>query len=230
MQISTFVRVLDEMTAKAKRKAHAVRGPLAIAGSLTRKEIFGEFELGSGSYTNEDGETAEVSCSDSATIQSGAWVVRTVVGTKSHGRQKTDHYAYVPFRSARSMNHCVMRIDQILLVRRKNMGWRNNEARLAVGMLWDHLAVRSGTGLETSYNDDPTKGACCVPRALFLNERMKGKGTKTAIFLRQIHCPCVFVPGPPGHTFIRLSKMKFHGRRDLMMCGSDAYEGDSDDE
>lgn len=218
------------MAAKVARQSHSVRGPLAIAGVLTEEHVKGEYNSILGRREWPQDTPAEVMCSDTATIQSGAWVVRTSAGTESHGREKTDNFVYVPYRSARSLNHCILEIKQILLVRRKGMEWRGDEARLAVGTLWDHLVVRDGAGLETAYNDDPASGACSVPRAVYLSEKRKSMGYPYALFLRQVHCPCVVVPGPPGMTFITLSKMGYPGRRDLLHSGTDVAESDSDNE
>ena len=214
------MEVLDEMMPQRASQCHQVQGPLAIAGRLTREHIKGTFNRGTGKIEHKDNEMATVWCSDSATIQSGAWIVRTHDGCHAHGREHTDQYVYVPFRSARGHNHCVMHIKQILLIRRKKMDWVNDEARVAVGTLWEHLPVRRGAGLETEYNDDPSTGACSVPRAMHLSPKQKGKGRSYCIFLRQIHCPCVFVPDKIfGDTFMTLSKMGYHGRRDLQVTG-----------
>lgn len=226
--MTKFVEALDNMN--DARQAHRVSGELAIAGVLTRTKMKGTFDGTTGETVYDNNEKPEVFSSDTATIQSGAWVVRTEAGCLSHKRQKTDKYVYIPFRAARGISHCVMKIDQLLLVRLKGMSWRGEEARIAVGTLWDRLAIREGAGLEVTYNDDPTRGACCVPRVLYLSAAKKAKGRRIAVYLRQVHCPCAFYPGPPGETFITVSKMGFHGRRDLLVTGSDVRDGDSDDE
>lgn len=209
------------MEAHHARRAHRVRGDLAIAGKLTRQCIMGTFIRATGRVEFPRGEPAEVLCSDTATIQAGAWVVRTSKASQSHGREHTDMYVYIPFRTANGLNHCILKIEQILLVRRKLMGWRGNEARIATGILWERLVVRRGAGLETEYNDDPSVGACCVPRALHLSRAHAHRGIRYAVFLRQIHCPCVYIPEEKvGETFMTLSKMGFHGRRDLMFTGT----------
>lgn len=215
LQVTRFVEVLDSMEAKAARRAHKVEGQLALAGVLTRAHIKGIFNERDGSIQHVNRQKAEVYCSDSATIQSGAWVVRTDAGSRAHGRTHTDQYVYIPFRAGRSHNACVMKIDQVLLVKRSDMGWREGEARLAVGTMWDHLTIRRGAGLETSYNDNPALRACSVPRALWASQAHRAKGYPWAVFLRQVHCPVAFIPGDTGDTFVTISKMGFHGRKDL---------------
>lgn len=212
-----FLAVLDSMEAKVSRRAHRVSGPLELAGKLTRNHILGHKDPRTGLRATVDNEEAEVFWSDTATVQNGAWVVRTEKGSNSHGRTHTDHYVYVPFWAGRSQNPCIMKIDQIVLIRRKGMSWPDDEARLAVGTLWDRLPRREGAGLEQRYNDDPTTGACCVPRALFTSAAQKQKGYPWAVWLRQIHCPVAYIPGVSRDTFVTIGKMGFHGRRDLFL-------------
>lgn len=224
VQITRFMTTLDAMERQVAGRFHRVEGELAIAGKLTSKHIMGTHESTTGATILENGDPTTVWCSDSASIRNGAWVVRTDTGSVSHGRQHSDQYAYIPFRSKGGMNHCVMKIKQFVLVQRTNMGWRGDEARLAVGTLFDHLAVRHGAGLETQYNDDPTSGACCVPRALHATSSKLAKGSDMAVFLRQVHCSCVYIPGKDGcATFMTLSKMGIHGRRDLGITSSDFF-------
>lgn len=215
LQVSKFVKVLNEMNERATR-SHQVQGELAIAGVLTGSHITGTWNKGTGQVVHKDGHVATVQYSDSATIQSGAFVIRTEKGSSAYQRTHTDHFVYVPFRAGRRHNACVMQIDQLLLVKRKGMQWRNDEARIAVGTMWDHLTVRRGIGLETEFNDDPALGPCTVPRALLLTPSRRKKGYKMAIFIRQIHCPCVFIPDDDGDTFMTISKMGYHGRKDLL--------------
>ena len=191
------------------RRAHEVRGDMAIAGKLRRHHILGE-RVGA---VVED--SAHVLCSDSASIRAGTCVVRTQRGADHYGRTKCDHYAYIPFRSGSRHNACVMEIHQILLVRKQGMGWDHDEARIAVGVLYDRLPIRAGAGLESTYNDDCSIGSCCVPRALFLSARRKKEGYKWAVFLSQIHCSRAVHTAAQGTTFLTNSKMSFHGRKDL---------------
>lgn len=215
LQVTRFAEVLDSMAAKVERQAHQVEGPLAIAGKLSRSHVKGtrNERLGVMEYLN--GIKAQVFFSDTATIQSGAWVVRTVAGSQAYGRTHVDHFAYVPFMSGRAQNPCVMKIDQILLIKRADMGWPGEEARVAVGTIWDHLTVAKGAGLETRYNDDPAKFACSVPRGLWCSKDRRGRGYPWAVHLRQIHCPVAYIPGDSGDMFVTLSKMGFNGRKDL---------------
>lgn len=212
--MSRFAKCLTEMADRAGR-AHRVEGELEIAGKLKAEHIKGTKNRQKGGIDHEDDQKAEVQCSDSATIHRGAFVVRTAVGTKAYGRTHSDQYVYVPFRAGGAHNACVMRISQLLLVKRAGMGWPNDEARFAVGKMWDHLAVRKGVGLETHFNDDPALGACTIPRALFLAPKRRRMGYRIAVFLRQIHCPCVYIPDPAGDTFMTVGKMGYHGRMDL---------------
>ena len=225
-----MISVLEEMAAKASR-SHRVEGDLALAGLLGEAELRGTFNLGIGRYEPKGGISATVLCSESATIQWGAFNIRTVIGTSAKGRTKTDQYAYVPFMAGNRHNACVLEIKHIVLVRRADMGWPNGEARLAVGTLWDHLSIRRGAGLEDRFNDDPNAGACCVPRALWLSPRRRRLGYSHAVHLRQIHCPCVFIPDEvKGDYFITISKMGFNGRRDLLYeaaCGQSHEEDDA---
>jgi len=209
LQVTRFVDTLDAMEARMARRAHEVRGSLAIAGKLLRHHILGERV---GALVQG---AAHVVCSDSATIRRGMFVVRSKRGSAKSGRTKSDHFAYVPFRSGSRPNACVLEIEQILVVRQSGLGWEGDEARLAVGVMYDRLVVRSGGGLESSFNDELTQGACVVPRALFLSARRKKQGYKWAVFLNQIYCPCCVHHADQGDTFLTCSKMGFHGRKDL---------------
>jgi len=149
--------------------------------------------------------------SDTATIQSGRAIVRTETGSTSHARTKTDFFVYVPFMKKNGQNPCVMHVTQLLLVKKAGMGWLDDEARIAVGTLYDDLRVGTGAGLETEYNDDPTAGACTVPRVLWGKVANMAKGYKWAIHLRQVNCPVVHLHGPTWQAFITTHKMGFHG-------------------
>lgn len=229
LQMTRFGRVLRLMNERAAAgRGHQVQGDLALAGKLTEKHILGWWNTGLGRREYPDGVRPIVQVSDTASIQSGAFVIRSVAGSTACLRTHPDQYVYIPFASARGHNACVMRIDQLVLVRRANMGWRNDEARLAVGTLWDHLAVRRGVGLESVYNDDPSRGACRVPRALWLSPLKKAKGYQVVVFIRQIHCPCVYIPDPiDGDIFLTITKMGYRGRKDLLWnvgCGQPASD------
>ena len=209
MQVTQLAIALDNMEARAARRAHRVRGSLAIEGKLLRRHILGE-RVG-----QEVQGAAEVLCSDSASIRRGTCVVRTKGGSGASGRTKCDHFAYIPFSSGRAHNACVLKIEQIVLVHKQGMGWADDEARLAVGILYDRLPARSGAGLESSYNDELADGACVVPRALFLSARRKKEGYRYAVHLCQINCSCSVLSTVHGDTFLTSSKMSFHGRKDL---------------
>lgn len=122
LQITRFMDALDDMELQLDRRVHRVHGELATARKLLRKHVMGTHCLKTGQTILEDVVPTTVWCSDSATIQSSAWVVRMAAGTETHAREHTDYYAYVPFRSSTGMNHCVLEIKQILLVQRASMG------------------------------------------------------------------------------------------------------------
>lgn len=217
------------MAAKAGR-SHQVVGELELAGVLRERHVRGNFHVPTGCVVWDGGIQATVMCSDSATIQSGAFVIRTALGSSADGRTHTDQFVYVPFRSRTKHNACIMEIKHLMLVHRQGMGWPNDEARLAVGTLWDNLSIREGAGLETAFNDDPTRGACSIPRALFMSPTRRKKGYNHIVHIRQIACPCVYIPDrEKGDYFITISKMGFTGRRDLLFeaaCGQ-SQEDDS---
>lgn len=222
------------MADKAVR-SHRVQGELELAGILTPKEIQGERSAVTGKIVHTDVTNAPmVYHAHSATISHGAFVVRTDSGSSMHGQTHTDQYVYIPFRSGTTHNACVMKIEKIVLVCRENMGWPNNEARLAVGEIWDHLRIGNGAALETMFNDDPVYGSCCVPRVLLRTPSKRKAGYKYVVHLRQIHCPCVYIPDKAGDMFITLSKMGFHGRTDMLfeagVAEPDAVGGSSRDD
>lgn len=139
VQVSKLIRVLDAMATKSVR-SHRVQGGLELAGRLTGKHIRGERHAATGRFVHEGITKApEVFHSHAATIHYGSFFVRTAAGTVAHGQTHTDQYVYVPFRSGRTQNPCVMKIKQLVVVRREGMGWPDDEARLAVGTFWDHL-------------------------------------------------------------------------------------------
>lgn len=189
-----------------------MQGPLAIAGVLTRKKILGTRDR----ITRMKRGAAELFHNDTASIQSGAFSVRTERGSSAHGRTHTDHYVYIPFHKGRGgHNASVMKIDQIILVKQTNMGWPNDEARLAIGTLYENLKIETGAGMEEKYNDDSSTGACCVPRLLWATTSKLQAGYPWIVHLRQVNCPVAYIPGNSGAYFITISKMGVHARKDL---------------
>lgn len=209
MQVSKLCKVLNSMADRGGRQGLRVEGDLEIARVLTAEKIRGVSRQG-----RVEG-AAQVFHSDTATIQSGGALVRTVRGSHSHGRTKTDHYVYVPFMKRTSQNPCIMRIDQLLLVKRADMGWPDDEARLAVGMLYDKISIGTGGGNEVHFNEDPGQGATVVPRILYAKEAQLAQGYPWAVHLRQVHCPVVYLPGPSWSAWVTISKMGYHGRTDM---------------
>lgn len=209
-EVSHLVSALISMSNKVRNRGHQLHGPLAVAGVLTEEHITGYREAGLIK------DAAEVFYSDTASIQWGAFLIRTDKGCAAFGRTRTDQYAYIPFMAAHRQNPCVMKISQLLLVKRQGMGWPNGECRLAVGTLYDSLSIRKGAGLEAEYNDDPSREACVVPRALFASRRCLECGYLWAVHMRQINCPVAHIPGTSGDTFLTLSKLGYHGRKDLL--------------
>ena len=135
-------------------------------------------------------------------------------GARGQGSPHADQYVYVPFSSSKGHNHCVMRIQHNFVIQLPGMGWPNDEARLAMGIMYDHLRVREGVGLESRYNDEPADGACVVPRMIFASKAKLKAGYTWGVFLRQVNCPVSHLIGSKGSTFITVSKMGMHGRLD----------------
>jgi hypothetical protein len=206
MQLDKFAEALDSMAARTRRRGHGVVGAFAIAGRLLGEHVRGVRQAdGSMEYS------AEVLHAPCASIRGGAALVRTEAASAARGRTRCDFYAYVPYMRGARQDACVMRIHHLLLVRCKIMGWPNDEARLAVGTLYDQLAIRAGAGLETKYNDDPTQGACCVPRLLYASHAKLAAGYPWVVHVRQIHCPVVFLPLDAGVSWVTIHKMGYHG-------------------
>lgn len=209
VQWSRLMSALDVVEARSRRTgAHRVQGVMALAGVLTRATL-------------EDSRAAcatdappLVYSSEEATIKYGAFRVYTDRGARSRGSAHADQYVYVPFMSRRGHNPCIMKIVHLFLIRLPGMGWPDDEARIAIGTLFDRLAVREGVGLEGTYNDDPAAGACVVPRMLFASRARMLAGYTYAIFLNQINCPVAHLRGSTGSTFITITKMGYHGRLD----------------
>lgn len=198
------------MAERARRHVLREEGPTALAGVLTPAHIRGTRRLG------KVEDAAEVLSSDSATVQNGRATVRTVAGSHSHCRTKTDHFVYIPYMKRGRQNPCVMKVDQLLLVKRPGMGWKDDEARIAVGTLYDKLSIGSGCGLEEDFNDEPAMGACTVPRVLHAKAAQLEQGYPWAVHLRQVHGPVVYLPGTTWSAFVTFSKMGFHGRSEVM--------------
>lgn len=197
------------MVEKEKNGARMVEGEAALAGRLLRKHI-----MGVSTAVGVEG-AAQVCWSDSATIKRGAFVVRTKVGSRAHGRTRCDHFVFVPFWMGAVFNPCVMEVDQILLVKREGMGWPEDECRLAVGTLYDKLTVCDGGGLQTRFNDSAV-GPRTVPGALRLTSSARSCGYKWAVHLYQVHCTCPVLIDKDGYVFLTSQTMGFHGRKDLM--------------
>lgn len=201
------MNALDSMEARHKRAgAHQVQGRLALAGFLTRFKLdMARAAVGPAcrpvAYSGEE-----------ATIKYGAYKVYTVRGSRTHGSPHADQYVYVPFMSRRGHNPCVMKIKHMFVIHMPGVGWPADEARIAVGTLYDRLAVREGVGLEASYNDDPAAGACVVPRMIYASDARIRAGYTWGVYLSQIHCPVSHLRGSTGSTFITVSKMGYHGR------------------
>lgn len=199
---------------RKRRRGHDIEEGFAIAGVITPEVLQGVMESGQAK------DAADVFFSEDATIQAGAHVVRTKKGTMSHGRTRDNHFVYVPFWKARGeQDPCIMAVKQLVLIRKTGMGWPNDEARLVVGTMYDNLAVRSGVGLEDSYNDDYAKKATCVPRVIYASDARIRAGYPWAVYLSQVHCPvCHFSQSKKrkGMSFITVSKMGYHGRQDAL--------------
>jgi len=208
VQVSILADVLDQMSVKCARRQHRVTGPLAVAGVLLSHHVSGE-RTGRGGVLERQASVWHAPC---ASIGNGAAVIRTQAACQSYGRTNCDYYAYVPFMRGRHQDPCVLLVEHLLLVKCPNMGWPNDEARLAVGTLFDRLAKRQGAGLETRYNDDPDNGACVVPHVLHATRSRLEAGYKWAVHIRQIHCPVVFLPASESCFWITFNKMGYHGK------------------
>lgn len=203
------------MVAREQRGAHTVVGSRSLAGRLTRQHILGVVQGG------QVVGAAEVFHSDSASVRRGEFTIRTKKGSAAFGRTRCDHLAYIPFESDKGVNHCVMLIDQILLVNRGGLDWRDDEGRLAVGVLYDKLSVCSGGGMETGFNDDTSRGKCVIPGALRLTASDKARRYRWAVYVNQIYCTCSCFTDKTGHIFLTSQKMGFHGRKDLQYDDED---------
>lgn len=219
LQVTAFCEVLTYMESQNSRHSLRIEGDLAIAKKLKKDDIQG-YLYGKG-YEG----CAKVQSSDTASIQSGAALVRTVQGSNSHGRTKTDHFIYIPFmkrsRGCEVQQPCIMKVKQILLIEKAGMGWPDNKARLAVGTMYDKLNIAKldadhVAGLETDFNEDATKRAVCVPRVLWAKTEQLLEGYPWAVHLRQVHCPVVHLPGTSWEAFVTFNKIGYHGCTDLL--------------
>jgi hypothetical protein len=206
MQLDQFADTLDSMAARTRRRLHGVVGGLAIAGRLLGHHVRGQRQADG--YMEYSAEVLQAPC---ASIRGGAALVRTEAASAACGRTRGDFYAYVPYMRGARQDACVMRIQHLLLVRCKVTGWPNDEARLAVGTLYDRLTIRAGAGLETKYNDDPAHGACCVPRLLHASQAKLAAGYPWVVHVRQIHCPVVTLSLDTGMSWVTIYKMGYHG-------------------
>lgn len=217
MQMSEILQYLQSMQRRQENMQLDIAGDLALAGRLTAASLAG----------SKDGlqAPAVVYISEAATISGGAHVIRTWVGTQSHGRTRDEHYVYVPYLKQNGRPEaCVMAVSFLLLIRKEGMGWPNDEARIALGELYTDLQVRVGAGLETTYNDDPAEGSVCVPRVLFANPKKLNSRYPWAVHLRQINCPLCHFSQTIGKSWITVSKMGFHGKRDYHLRDGPAPE------
>lgn len=208
VQASIFADVLDQMCAKCARRQHSVEGALALAGVLLSSHVSGE-RRGRGGLLERQASVWHAPC---ASIGNGAAVIRTQAACQTYGRTNCDFYAYVPFMRGGRQDPCVLRVEHLLLVKCPNMGWPEDEARLAVGTLYDRLAIRRGAGLETAYNDDPDRGACVVPRVLHATKSRIDSGYMWVVHIRQINCPVVYLPTSTDCFWVTFHKMGYHGK------------------
>lgn len=212
MQRSRFLNVLDVMGKQVTRRANRVEGKLALAGILTRQAVVGRRRQG---QPIED--AAQVFWSPKASIKFGKYLITTEEGSSANNSGSTSHFVYVPFEGPRGHNACVMRVKQLLLVKKPGMGWDKDEARLAVGIIYENMSVEKGAGVEVSFNDDPRRGAVSVPRILHATSARMAKGYPFAVHISQIHGPLVYLKGETGDRFITTHRMGFHGRKDLLL-------------
>ena len=223
VQIPYLCDTLTAMQDRVHGGAHEAEGELALAGHLLPHHIRGE-------DTPDGWSEADVQYASAASIRRGAHVVRTAKATEAQRREHFDHYVYVPYmggRSGNTPNACVMKVKQIVRIRQAGLGWPDDEAKLAVGIMYDHLPCRHGAGLETRYQDNPQRGATSVPRCMFASDAKLENGYRWAIHLRAIHCTTShnveeWDAGTAGSdrahsglSFWTCSKMGFHGNTEL---------------
>lgn len=200
------------MAARQRRPAsHVTEGDEALAGVLTRELLEGP-PAGPLRGVNR----AVVYTSEEATIQYGSYQVYTDRAARRRGSRLADQYVYVPFINQAGHNACIMKVKHVCLIRLVGMGWPNDEARIAVGTLYDQLSVRPShnLGLEAHFQDDITTGPRVYPRLIYASQTRLNAGYKWAVFLHQIRCPVAHLEGDEGSTFVTLTKMGYHGRLD----------------
>lgn len=108
----------------------------------------------------------------------------------------------------------MLEIKQLLRITRHGMGWAMDTARVVDGQMYTYTAkVVDGLGLQTAYNDDTSKGVCCVPTQMHVSEAVKGY--PWAVHVSQIGCPLVNLKrrngGARDFFTVHKPKMGFHG-------------------
>lgn len=205
LQVSVFAETLDAMRGIEAQGKHRIAGHLVIAGALTSEHVLAQFDRGHRTTL------ADVKFAHTASIGNGSARVRTVQGSRVQGRTQCEHFVFVPFQRADgTLNACVLKIEQLLLVRCAGQGWDNDTARIAAGVLHDFAHVVEGPGLFTDFNDDCRKGAFVVPTMLRVPN--SSRGYKWAVHIRQISCPLVLLERESGaREFFTFNKMGQHG-------------------
>jgi hypothetical protein len=207
MQLSKFMLTLDYMT---RTRRCAVNGPASIAGPgrLISAYFLPVHQFGVAAYR------ATAHCADSVSIK-GKDILRTLAGTHRHGRTKVECYGYVPFRTDQGMQHCVLRIEQLLVVRCDVFETEANPdgiAKIAAGVIFEGSPVQ-GRGLSTEFNDDPGQGPVRFPTKLKVGSAFEPY--RWAVFVHQIMCPLVqavaIEPGTPSH-YISYVRSGFQGK------------------
>lgn len=204
------MKAVDLMARRQHMPAsHVTEGGEALAGVLTRELLEGPPD-----GTDRGRNRAVVYTSEEATIQYGCFTVYTDKAALKRGSSLADQYVYVPFVNGTGHNACVMKVKHVYLIRLAGMGWPDDEARIAVGKMYDQLSVRTGLGMEDHFSDDLDAGPRVFPRMIYAPRSRMKAGYPWAVFLRQIRCPVAHLPGTEGATFVTLSKMGYHGRLD----------------
>ena len=223
VQIPYLCDTLKSMQDRVDGGAHEAEGELALAGLLLPQHIRGDGKPGGI-------PEAKVHYASAASIQRGAFVVRTEAATEAERREHFDQYVYVPYlggRSGNTPNSCVLHVEQIVQIQQTGLGWPDDQAKIAVGTMYEHLPCRGGAGLETRYQDDPRRGATCVPRCMVASDAKLESGYRWAVHLRAVHCTVThnleyWEAGTAGSdrahsgiSFWTSSKWGFHGKTEL---------------
>jgi hypothetical protein len=177
MQMMTLMKCLDTM-AYSRRHDLPHDDPMLLAGKLT-SDMF--------EYTDVESERASAWYVNSASIGWAAYTVRTQAGTVARNRTTVENWAYVPFHRHRQPCHCILNIQQLLLVRAEGMGWEQDRAKIVTGTLHE-ARVLAGPGCVQQYNDDADIGALQLPTLLRANP---ANGYLWAVHVHQIACPVV---------------------------------------